>query len=263
LPDLIWHGLILESNHSKVCLLVYPGGIQVSFKLAREISFLIVAAFLALAFNNCSKVAVSDITDPSGSAAKDGGNTVSGDPLNPGVPGDPSTLIATCANAKAKGKLRVANLKSTFADPGKQCSWGVDGNLSILDTFARARVEQREVFQVSSAASKPTICNIVLKSTQVQNFYYDDNVILTLNGYILASTTDFNRHFQSNNGYYVYDWTRLVGQPGQVDKSNSTASQQYCAGKSQGLSSCVFPQTQTTGTAQVQIGEKSFRRSLG
>lgn len=179
--------------------------------------------------------------------------------VSPNPPSSTSDYLATCQNAKALGKLRVAHLTGSFADPGKQCDWGVNGNLSIQDGLVRARTEQKQDFQVSTG--KATICNIQIKSNVVSRFYYDDNVIMTLNGYVLASTTDFSAYFQSRQGYYLYDWSRLVNKGAQNSGSDSTLDKQYCAGGA--LSSCRFPQTETTGTAQLEIGESVIQTILG
>jgi len=209
---------------------------------------------LVIGFNNCSKVAVSDLKE-----------SASGELVVPtGNPVDPGDLTATCQNARALGKLRVAKFQKTFEDTNQQCEWGVNGNLSSLNGYVRARKDQAETFTVATTSSpQATICNVMMSSNEVSNFYYDDNVILTLNGFILASTTNFNRHFESSNGYYKYSWDRLVGKDAQNAGSDTTADKQYCAGASQGISQCQFPLTEQTGTAELQFGEKAIQAILG
>lgn len=222
--------------------------------------FLSLAALVAvgLAFNNCGKVAVSNIEE---SASKPNGtSSVSGQNNPPGV----EQLRQSCQNAKALGKTRVAHLKGSFADPKQQCAWESNGNLSQKNGAIRARTEQIQSFQIPNAdASRAVICNIQMKSTLVSKFYYDDNVFLTLNGFVLASTSDFSQHLQSQGGYYKYDWNRLVNKPAQNSKEDTSAGDQYCAGGKQGNSICQFPQTETTGTAQLDIGESVVQSILG
>lgn len=217
---------------------------------AKFVQVLLGLICLSLAYSNCSKVGVKDISDSSSTQLSPTGN--------------PSDLAATCQNAKALGKLRSYKFNHTFEDTKQQCEWGKNGNLSVLDGYVRARKDQLKTFEISTGAStKATICDISMNSDDVSNFYYDDNVLLTLNGYLLASTTDFTRHFTSSNGYYKYDWERLRDKPAQFSQSDSTANKQYCAGKSQGLSFCQFPQTETTGRAELQFDESVIQTILG
>lgn len=205
---------------------------------------------MGLAFNNCTKVGVSDLGETS-------------DVKLTGDFGDPEALIATCQNARSLGKLRVAKFQRSFEDTQQQCEWEKNENLSIQDGTVRARKDQLESFEVANGSStKATICNILMKSNEVPNFYYDDNVIMTLNGYILASTTDFTRHFESKNGLYKYSWNHLVGKPAQFDPLDSTPDKQYCAGADQKLSHCLFPQTERTGKAEIEIGETVIQTIL-
>lgn len=203
-----------------------------------------------LAFNNCTKVGVADLGETSDVK-------LTGDPV------DPEILMATCQNARSLGKLRVAKFQRTFEDTQQQCEWEQKGNLSIEDGTVRARKDQLESFEVANGNStKATICNIMMKSNEVSNFYYDDNVILTLNGYILASTTNFTRHFESQNNLFKYSWDKLVGKPAQFDPLDSTPEKQYCAGADQSLSHCLFPQTERTGKAELEIGETVIQTIL-
>lgn len=128
----------------------------------------------------------------------------------------------------------------------------------------QARHEQRQVFQVANIADgKVEICNIKLASTGASKFYYDDNVFITLNNYILASTSNFTRHLESANGFFRYDWNRLINKPAQNSGADTVLSQQYCAGAAQGQSACEFPQTETAGLAKLHFNESVIQNILG
>jgi hypothetical protein len=95
------------------------------------------------------------------------------------------------------------------------------------------------------------------------NFHYDDNIIMTLNDYIMASTTDFSKYFTASSGFYKYDWSQLVNKPAQNNPEDTVLEKQYCAGQASGLASCSFPQTETFGKIQLQFDERVIQQVLG
>jgi hypothetical protein len=196
---------------------------------------------LSLAFQNCAKVTVSDL--PSVSAV-----TESSIKLN-----------VDCATARSQGKLQTQTLTMDFANPNQQCSWGSSqvaadpsANLSQLDGIVTARNEQLNTLPIIKNA---TVCNIQMTDTKEQNFWYDDNIILTLNGYVMASSTNFSAYFQKNQGFDLYNWASLRGKPAQNYYLDSTSDKQYCAGLSEGISTCDIPQTDSWGALKINIGE--------
>ncbi len=216
---------------------------------------------LALGFNNCSKIKVSDtpvgqIASANGVAAADAVVTSSPAPTSNSSAG----LISNCDDARKTGRISVQKVELTFENPGKACSWGTNGNLSILDGYVRARTEQEQIIQVAKDAK---ICNIQMTNADVQNFRYDDNIILTLNQFVLASTTNFGAHFDQSTGYQKYDWSKLVNKAAQNGQADSTPDKQYCAGYAQGLSSCQFPATETVGKADLHFDQRVIQSILG
>jgi hypothetical protein len=235
-----------------------------TMKIRHALLSLVLALICLQAFQNCAKTGIS-IADASKEA---GVNALAIDNPNPPTTSDPSSappmgvnnLVKSCADAKSSGKLRSYSSEVLFEDPKKTCDWGLNGNLKIRDGYAQARAEQYLTIDLPPGA---TVCNINLENVNQQNFFYDDNIILTLNDYILASTTNFSRHFTTSNGFYKYDWTSLVGKSAQNGASDTTPEQQYCAGKSQGLAQCLFPATETVGTIDLQFDERVIQTILG
>lgn len=230
----------LKSNFSKKYLYLGGGILVFSF-----------------AYTNCSKINVSEIAPVDAVGAL-------GSPTNTSVLLDAPTLKATCADAKSTGKLRTAQLTASFADPKKACDWDVNGNISMAEAVITARHEQRQVFHAANISDgKVAICNIKMASPSNTQFYYDDNLFVTLNGYVLASTSNFTRHLESAGEFFRYDWSRLVGKPAQNSAADSAPNNQYCAGASTGEASCEFPQTEVIGASKLQFSESVIQNILG
>jgi hypothetical protein len=147
-----------------------------------------------------------------------------------------------------------------FDDDKKVCDWGHNGNLSTLDKYVRARIEK---YQTVTIPANATICDIQMEQPNQSNFHYDDNIIMTLNDYIMASTTDFSKYFTASSGFYKYDWSQLVNKPAQNNPEDTVLEKQYCAGQASGLASCSFPQTETFGKIQLQFDERVIQQVLG
>lgn len=224
---------------------------------------------LLVLFQNCSKVAVesveSKLTEQNVPDVPDDGQdppVINNQP--PVVNNNPPVIVVTelmksCDEAKAAGRTSVIKKDVIFSNRGEKCAWEKDGNLSMKDREIRARIEKYQTLEIPAGA---TICDIKMEHKAVLDFRYDDNIIMTLNDYVLASTTTFSQHLIQTNGYYKYDWTRLVRKPGQVDASDSAPDKQYCAGKAEGLSSCLFPVTQKEGKIDLQVGERVIQNIL-
>ncbi len=200
-----------------------------------------------LLFQNCAKIQVSEAADQSSVT----------DPNDPQA--TVSELSKSCDQARAEGRISQYKTDIVFDNNGKTCAWEMNGNLSKFDTIVRARTENYKTVSVPSDA---TVCNVQLNHSDVSDFRYDDNIIMTLNDRILTSTTNFSQHFSYDSGLYKYEWGRLIGKPAQNNASDSTPDKQYCAGRSEGLANCLFPQTETTGRIQLDFHEALIQRVL-
>lgn len=228
-------------------------------------TFIMVTAGVGLMtlFQNCSKqgLQIKDLESmASESTLTPSNETPSSTPDNPVPPTSAPDLIASCDEAKSRGKIQTKSTQVVFEDNVGQCQWGLGENLSQRNGYARARAEQVRQVTVPAGA---VVCQVHLEDVDQQNFQYDDNIILTLNNYMLAATTNFETYFQKVNGYYRYDWSRLANKDGKVLGSDTVVARQYCAGKDQGLSACLFPLTQTNGSVQLQFHERVIQNILG
>lgn len=176
------------------------------------------------------------------------------------VPTNPDALITSCAAAKSAGKIQTQVVEILFEDPKQVCSWGEYGNLTTKDRYIRARTTQLKDLILSQGS---IVCAIDMKNLDEQKFLYDDNIFITLNDYVLASTSNFTRHLESTNGFYKYDWSKLVDKDAQNAKEDTTLAKQYCAGADKGLASCAFPETETVGKVQLNFSDAVIQNILG
>lgn len=217
----------------------------------RWIFILILGLGLVGSFQNCTQpLSMKEVSLQETSLASSAST-----PVNP-----VQNLMKNCDEAKAFGKLQTQVKEVTFENPNQECPWGQNGNLDVLDGYIRARTEQ---YQTVTIPSEATVCQIKMSNMDLQDFWYDDNLILTLNNYVLSSTTDFSRHLQKTNGFPKYSWSRLINKPAQNGYEDSTNEKQYCAGKMAGLAKCSFPQTDTHGNIALSFDEKVMQTILG
>lgn len=195
-----------------------------------------------------------------------GGTTTTPPPEQPApqpapVPSTPEQLIASCEEATLKGKITRIEREVLFENPGKVCDWGVNGNLSMLNSYVRARTEQAKGVELPAGAK---VCNVMLRNVLNEKFVYDDNIILTLNNIILASTTNFSQHFTAQKpGLYKYEWSKLINKAAQNAEADTQPSKQFCAGKDLGQSSCLFPITEEAGGVALSFDKVIIQNVLG
>lgn len=235
----------------------------------------LVSTLLIVLFQNCSKeISVEDISYAGPIAGlettpSDDDEIVNANPAE-GVPGvtDPNggappptyeELKMNCEDAVKTGKMKKQTYAVSFPNPKKSCDWGINGNLDRKNEYIRARREQYRTLSLSLGSK---VCSLNMKSDKEDQFYYDDNIFLTLNNYVLASTSNFSQHLANNDGFFHYSWTRLRDQDAQNLGFNTTLEKQYCAGASLG-SSCSFPETESFGAVQLQFNDEVFQRILG
>ncbi len=223
-------------------------------------------SFLVLSYSNCSKVQVSD--NP---VSSDDNNNLSDnppdsndptnptDPTTPINPQDPIQVYKNCADAKAAGKMLSATSTIQFENTGRTCDWGVNGNLTEENSYVRAR---REIYKSVALPTNAKVCQVKMSHAQNASFRYDDNILITMNGVLLASTTHFQDHFPASNGLHYYSWANLINKPALYDPWDSTPDLQYCLGKAEGLSACNFPVTDTVGTIKLDFGDKPIQTVL-
>ena len=170
-----------------------------------------------------------------------------------------SELKLNCERAAALGKIKSKSLSISFPNPGKVCDWQTNGNLSQENDYIRAR---REQYQDISLNIGEKVCGLSMVNKIEQNFYYDDNIFITMNNFVLSSTSTFSDHLESQNNFYKYDWSRLINKKAQNLPQDTVASKQYCAGRAQGLASCSFPETESYGKVNLAFKDEVIQKIL-
>jgi hypothetical protein len=198
-----------------------------------------------LSYSNCAKVQMTPVEETNQGSL--------------GTPQDPKQIYSNCDQAKETGRLQKANLQLQFDNQNRTCEWGKNGNKTILNGSVRARAEN---IQTAALPSDAKVCQVKLAHKENAAFQYDDNILVTLNGKLLAATTDFQKHFVVMNEIYSYSWSGLVDKPAQFSAEDSTPNKQYCYGRSQQLSNCFFPPTETVGNIKLEFNERAIQNIL-
>lgn len=235
-----------------------------------------IATILILGFQNCSKnISVEDLSLQKPVLGdletvvpgEDEGDVSSLPAPTPQAPSPGATtptptptyseLKMNCEKALREGKIKGKVLAASFPNPNKTCDWERDGNMGYENERIRARREQGQTLDVNMGAK---VCSLSMRSTLQNKFYYDDNLILTLNGFVLASTSNFTQHLENKEGYYIYDWNRLRTKYAQNLSHETELQDQYCAGDAADLSSCRFPVTETYGSVHLEFKDEVFQK---
>ena len=113
------------------------------------------------------------------------------------------------------------------------CPFGIDDNWEKTGGKAAARVEQDIPF---SFPEDQLICSLALSGAS-DDFYYDDTMVLALNGVVLISSTAILDKFQMMDGLPMYAWDALVGESIGKEGPECLA----------GATACQMPGTQQNG----------------
>lgn len=159
------------------------------------------------------------------------------------------------AIAKACGSTPHQNLDVHVLfekPPAGACAWNQDGNLGTRDLYFQARREQVVSFDLPADA---VICAVDFEFSP-QTFYYDDEFLFTFNSKVLASSFNFENTFDKVGSLLTYQWDKMVGIAWAAFSQTP-----YCAGRSEGLSSCSFPDTSTNGTIALDYDPSIFQEA--
>jgi hypothetical protein len=164
----------------------------------------------------------------------------------PGTGDSATQQVATlCEQAEAKGTLLNQTEILTFADPGKACAWGVDGNLSPRDQWHQARTEQKLNVQLPAGA---TLCHMKF-DFKSQPFRFDDHFWFTFDDVILASSIDYSDRFGVTNGLSLFDWSKIVG-----TRWDTSREGVWCMAGA----ACSWPKTDTDGKINMDFRDGSY-----
>lgn len=148
---------------------------------------------------------------------------------------------------------QVQQQSLAFPDPGVTCDFGNQGNLGRINRVNTARAEQVVLLNLPADAD---LCEIEF-APSTQSMKYDDEILLTLNHVVVASSSDFSSLFQVVDGFVRYDWSRLVNT---VQLKSLGPQSNYCAGRASGEGSCSIPKTETLGTMSLTLAPDLLKR---
>lgn len=167
-------------------------------------------------------------------------------------------LLTSCAQAAAANAVQSAIQNVSFpATTGTGCAWGLNENLGRGSGRLRARTEQVVPLHLPAGA---VLCEMSISSSE-GTIRYDDLFFLTFNGYVIAANSAqgvsaMDKETVSAGARSVdihkYDWLRY--------RNISAAQANYCAGESQGISSCSWPSSERSGAFHLRYNPELVRR---
>ncbi|MEZ4742012.1 MAG: hypothetical protein R3B45_06155 [Bdellovibrionota bacterium] len=174
------------------------------------------------------------------------------------VVGEPEPVTEESLAKKCLGtEVKTYTQTITFSEPEKSCDWNQNGNLDIKQAVVTARYRQDQALSMPEGA---VLCSMSMDSLadgtdQGQYMYYDDEIFLTFNDYILAASQSNAKYFETTkDGFLIYDWKKLVG------TTYSQTPDPYCIGKAEGLGRCEIPKTETKGVMKVEFDDKIIQK---
>ncbi|MCX6129699.1 MAG: hypothetical protein NTX25_11645, partial [Proteobacteria bacterium] len=184
--------------------------------------------------------------------------------------GSADSAKIACATAQKDGTLKSKTQDIVFKANTETCEFGKNDNLSRKNEWLRAR---REEYVDLSLAGMSRLCNIKFDSPK-QDMKYDDEILLTLNQFVIASSQDFStksRDFRSqlvypdglmpdSDGLLVYKWLRPNGLADQ--KYHNSKLRKYCLGLDPNAEDfdklCQIPKTDSKGSIQLNVPQDAF-----
>jgi hypothetical protein len=159
------------------------------------------------------------------------------------------TSSSLCANTAS---LKTTTATITFEKADSQCAWSQNGNLSGVNEKIRARFEQSKTLSLPSGS---IACSMNFNFDDNQYIKYDDQLLLTYNGFVFATTDRSLLEQLENKGFintplYQYDWSKIVGN-GDYDWSPN-GTDPMCLDSRLG-NTCTWPVSETLGTIKVTV----------
>ncbi|MBX3019270.1 MAG: hypothetical protein KF767_15390 [Bdellovibrionaceae bacterium] len=203
-------------------------------------------ALTALAFQNCSK---ANFTSDAVDVTSSGGNDDKKPPGPPDLDGDLPISETEAEQNCSNRSLSTANATVNFPKP-PSCKWNKDGNLAERNGYVQARSEQRYDLPVPPNA---VVCDVTFNFPK-QDMLYDDEIIMTFNGYVLASSyKNLTDMLPKDGDLRRYEWEALKGKA-----TNVSGYDPYIVGQEIGLASVQMPATQTSGQIKLDMDKQIF-----
>lgn len=223
-----------------------------------------------LGYNNCGNKVSFGVVAENSLGNADGLGGVS--PTAPTGTTDPAArleeIISDCSNPSLTRQTYKKVIEFIQPDliPGinvnNLCSFGMDDNLTPLDAYYRARLEQVQDFALPPNA---VLCEMSFASATQQTMFYDDEMILSFDDIAISSTFDLK---DGNNldvffkipvlDLLVYSWNPFETAPGLKGQfwGGGNGNDSYCLGVG---STCNWPATQTVGAVSLNFDSKVFK----
>jgi hypothetical protein len=157
--------------------------------------------------------------------------------------------------------VRISEHKSLnqevfFPKPTAQCEWGTNGNVSydpstqfaMYEDVITARREQPVTLNVPDSA---IICSASFAFAE-QSMLFDDEIFLTFNDAVLASSFDYSDRLATADGLVMWDWERMK----LSHYVQSDGEHPYCLGAANAAGACHIPKTQTTGAMSLAFSSE-------
>ena len=184
----------------------------------------ILAVFISLAYNNCTKVEFSELETYQKNS---------------------QFIKTSCEKLLRHTKTKAVS----FPKPTKECNWNNDGNRGKLNGYFQARIEESSMVALPKNS---VVCKIDLEFEN-QAFKFDDHFLMTVDDVVLATSYNFFPLLDNKFGLPLYNWNNIVGQKW---VSTSANEGQYCLDQDQNQSDCSWPDTDRDGVISMAFSSE-------
>jgi hypothetical protein len=175
-----------------------------------------------------------------------------------------------CADAARNGTMKSKAIPLFFPAKATSCDFEKNDNLSRKNEVVRARREESVELPLDGMTR---LCNMKFDAPQ-QRMRFDDEIMITLNSLVVASSQDYSTKSRDNNDQLVYPNGLAVDNEGLVsykwlppnglqnlDYLNGKLSR-YCLGldpkQPDFAQLCQIPRTSTNGTMSLTLPQEAF-----
>lgn len=176
---------------------------------------------------------------------------------SPNANNDISNPIDSIRQLCAERPRKTRRVTINFPTPSQSCQWTVDDNLEPRNFFFQARSEQVVGIDMEDAV----FCDMSFE-LQPEAFFYDDQVILSLNDTVLTSSYDYSQSLTPGaNGLTLYNWSSIAGSNWQIDRTTP-----YCANLEDASPNsearCVLPESSANGVVDLSFHEDHIMTAM-
>lgn len=187
---------------------------------------------------------------------------------DPAIP--PEEVKVACADAAKNGTLKSKAIPLFFPAKTATCEYEKNDNLSRKNEVLRARREESVELPLQGMTR---LCNMKFDAAQ-QPMRFDDEIMITLNNLVVASSQDYSTKSRDNNNVLVYPNGLTLDNDGLVTYKwlppNGMQNLQYFNGKLSryclGLDPkqadfaqlCQIPRTSTNGNMALKLPQDAF-----